>query len=125
MISVIIPFYNEKESLPILIESLVLELNWLKKEYEIVLVDDGSTDNLKLKIKNEKLQSKIKNLKLLEHKKRKGKGEALRTGVENSSGEILVFMDADLQDDPKDLPKFFEKIDQGYDFVNGYRVNRQ
>ena len=124
MISVIVPFYNEKESLPILIESLVLELNRLKKEYEIVLVDDGSDKNSKFKIQNSKLQVKIKNLKLLEHRKRKGKGEALRTGVENSSGEILVFMDADLQDDPKDLPKFFEKIDQGYDFVNGYRVNR-
>jgi len=76
MISVIVPFYNEKESLPILIESLVLELAWLKKEYEIVLVDDGSD-------KNSKLQLKIKNLKLLEHKKRKGKGKALRTGVEH------------------------------------------
>jgi glycosyltransferase involved in cell wall biosynthesis len=118
MISVIVPFYNEKESLPILIESLVLELDRLKKEYEIVLVDDGSD-------KNSKLQVKIKNLKLLEHRKRKGKGEALKTGVENSKGEILVFIDADLQDDPKDLPKFFEKIDQGYDFVNGYRVDRK
>jgi len=118
MISVIVPFYNEKESLPILIESLVLELARLKKEYEIVLVDDGSD-------KNSKLQLKIKNLKLLEHKKRKGKGEALKTGVENSSGKILVFMDADLQDDPRDLSKFFEKIDDGYDFVNGYRVNRR
>ena len=81
-------------------------------------MDDGSD-------KNSKLQLKIKNLKLLEHRKRKGKGEALKTGVENAKGEILVFMDADLQDDPKDLPKFFEKIDEGYDFVNGYRVNRR
>jgi glycosyltransferase involved in cell wall biosynthesis len=134
MISVIVPFYNEKESLPILIESLVLELDRLKKEYEIVLVDDGSDKNSKLKtsafakaaadrqISN--LHLKSKHFKILIHQKRKGKGEALKTGVENSKGEILVFMDADLQDDPKDLPKFFEKIDQGYDFVNGYRVNR-
>ena len=125
MISVIVPFYNEKESLPILLESLVLELNRLKKEYEIVLVDDGSDKNSKFKIHPLNRRAKFKNLKLSEHKKRKGKGEALKTGVENAKGEILVFMDADLQDDPKDLPKFFEKIDEGYDFVNGYRVNRQ
>jgi len=127
MISVIIPFYNEKESLPILIESLVLELNRLKKEYEIILVDDGSDDNYisKLKTQNSKVQLKSKNFKILIHKKRLGKGEALKTGVENSKGKILVFMDADLQDDPKDLVKFFKKIDEGYDFVNGYRVNRQ
>jgi glycosyltransferase involved in cell wall biosynthesis len=125
MISVIVPFYNEKESLPILIKSLVLELDRLKKEYEIVLVDDGSDKNSKFNIHPPNRRAKFKNLKLLEHKKRKGKGEALKTGVENAKGEILVFMDADLQDDPKDLPKFFEKIDEGYDFVNGYRVNRR
>jgi len=127
MISVIIPFYNEKESLPVLIESLVFELNRLKKEYEIILVDDGSDDNYisKLKTQNSKAQLKSKNFKILIHKKRLGKGEALKTGVENSKGKILVFMDADLQDDPKDLVKFFKKIDEGYDFVNGYRIKRQ
>jgi glycosyltransferase involved in cell wall biosynthesis len=134
MISVIIPFYNEVESLPILVEALVSQLNRLKKEYEIVLVDDGSTDNSISNLKTQmskpsqtwsKLQLKSKNFKILIHKKRKGKGEALKTGVENSSGEILVFMDADLQDDPKDLLKFLEKIDQGYDLVNGIRTKRQ
>jgi len=131
MISVIVPFYNEKESLPILIEQLVNELNKLKKEYEVVLVDDGSDDNSISNLKTQfsswrtKLQLKSKNFKILIHKKILGKGEALKTGIENSKGEILIFMDADLQDDPKDLPKFLKKIDRGYDFVNGYRVNRQ
>jgi len=128
MISVIIPFYNERESLPILVESLVLELNRLKKEYEIVLVDDGSNEDIS-NIKNQisKLQSKNKKeiIRLINHKKRKGKGEALKTGIENSKGEILVFMDADLQDDPKDLPKLLNKIEEGYDFVNGYRFKRK
>jgi len=136
MISVIIPFYNEKESLPILIRSLVLELDRLKEDYEILLVDDGSDDDYISELKSYVLdkvmtEKKFLNLnlkpekfKILIHKKRKGKGEALKTGVENAKGEILVFMDADLQDDPKDLPRFLEKINQGYDFVNGYRVNR-
>lgn len=110
MISIIIPFYNERENLPILVDLLVKELK--NKEYEILLVDDGSTDNFQT------------NIKLLKHKKRLGKGMALKTGIENSKGEIIVFMDADLQDDPADLEKFFRKIDEGNDFVNGIRINR-
>ena len=120
MISVIIPFYNEKENLPILIDKLTNQLDRLKKEYEILLVDDGSTD--KFKILN--LKSQI-NIKLINHKKRLGKGQALKTGVDNSTGDIIVFMDADLQDDPRDLSKFLKKIKEGYDFVNGIRVGRQ
>lgn len=113
MISIIIPFYNEKESLPILIDQLISQLDRLKKEYEIVLIDDGSDDAFASK------------LKVISHRKRFGKGQALKTGIENSSGDIIVFMDADLQDDPKDILKFLKKINEGYDFVNGIRVNRQ
>ena len=119
MISIIIPFYNEVESLPILIDRLVLECKKIGKEYEIILVDDGSCDAgvSKLKIKSEKF-------KVLKHKKRLGKGEALSTGIKNSSGDILVFMDADLQNDPADLPSLLAKINGGYDFVNGVRIGR-
>lgn len=120
MISVVIPFYNEKENLPILIDQLINRLNRIKKEYEIILVNDGSSDNYQLSIINYQ-----KNIKLISHRKRFGKGQALKTGIENSSGEIIVFMDADLQDDPKDIHKFLKKINEGYDFVNGIRTNRQ
>lgn len=119
MISIIIPFYNEKENLPILVDRLVKELK--NKDYELVLVNDGSNDNFKFEIFN--FYSKI-NFKFLNHKKKLGKGMALKTGVENSSGDTIVFMDADLQDDPTDLEKFFKKIDEEYDFVNGIRLNR-
>jgi glycosyltransferase involved in cell wall biosynthesis len=117
MISIIIPFYNEKENLPILVDLLVREL--MNKKYEIILVDDGSDD--KYQISNIKSQT---NLKLIKHKKRLGKGQALKTGIENSKGDTVVFMDADLQDDPSDLDKFLKKIDEGYDFVNGIRKGR-
>ncbi|MFH0979752.1 MAG: glycosyltransferase family 2 protein [Candidatus Roizmanbacteria bacterium] len=122
MISVIIPFYNERENLPLLINQLINQLDKLKKEYEIILVDDGSTDN---SISNLKSLMSNSNLKSLNHKKRLGKGQALKTGIENSEGDIIVFMDGDLQDDPKDLPKFIEKIDQGYEFINGIRIKRE
>src|SRR3989338_8597656 len=120
MISIIIPFYNEKESLPVLIDQLIDQMEKLKKECEVVLVDDGSSDNFQFSIFNFK-----SNIKLVKHKKRLGKGQALKTGIENSHGDIIIFMDADLQDDPKDIQKFLKKINEGYDFVNGIRTDRQ
>ncbi len=118
MISIIIPFYNEKENLPILIDQLINQLGRIKKEYEIVLVDDGSEE-----ISN--IKDQISNIRLVRHRKRLGKGAALKTGVENSSGDTIIFMDGDLQDDPKDIYKFLKEIDRGYDFVNGIRIDRQ
>ena len=121
MITIIIPFYNEAESIPVLVQYLNNQLNKLKKEFEIILINDGSSDNF-LPIKSGfNFRS---NVKLISHKKRLGKGEALKTGVENSSGETIVFMDGDLQDDPADLPRLLEKINEGYDFVNGIREKR-
>jgi glycosyltransferase involved in cell wall biosynthesis len=89
------------------------------KEYEVILVDDGS---------QEKFQSshfKSHNIHLFTHKKRMGKGEALRTGVRHAHGEVYVFMDGDLQDDPADLVKFTKKINEGADLVNGVREKRK
>ncbi len=128
MISIIIPFYNEEENLPILLNQLFNILKNIKREWEIVLTDDGSTDNSLPLIKYHISKLPIKNqkgIKIISHRKRLGKGQALNTGVENSKGEIIVFMDADLQDDPADLPKFLAKINQGYDLVNGVRIKRR
>lgn len=122
MISIIIPFYNEKENLPLLVNQLINQLDKLKKEYEIIFIDDGSTDDSILNLKS--LMSNP-NLKSVNHKKRLGKGQALKTGIENSLGDIIVFMDADLQDDARDLHKLLKKIEEGYDFVNGIREGRQ
>jgi len=127
MISVIIPFHNEEKNIPVLVKELSVVLQGLKREFEIVLVDDGSNDssisNLKSQISN--LNLKSENLKIIKHRKRFGKGEALKTGIDNSSGTVIIFMDGDLQDDPNDLNKFLKKIDKGYDFVNGVRKERK
>lgn len=101
--------------MPILIKDIGKELKG--KDYEIILVDDGSTDGYKNKTTDK--------VKIFTHKKRFGKGQALRTGIDNSSGETIVFMDGDLQDDPRDLAKMLKKIDEGYGFVNGVRVDRK
>ncbi len=118
MISVIIPFYNEKKNLSVLLDKLTREFKRLKKDFEIVLVDDGSDDGGSKTIKENA------EIRIIKHRKRFGKGQALKTGLDASSGDTIVFMDADLQNDPKDLPKMLERLDQGFDLVNGIRTPR-
>ncbi len=121
MISVIIPFHNEKENLPELLPSLKTELQKLGS-YEIILVDDGSLDSymdvLKPLLHHE-------TVKLVKMGRQMGKGRALNAGIKQAKGKYIVFMDADLQDDPADLQAFYKKIEDGYDLVNGYRHNRK
>jgi len=123
MISIIVPFNNEQENLPILYDEISSVLNSLKSEYEIIFVDDGSADESKKQI--EHIQKIHKSVHLLIHRKKFGKGEALSTGLLHAKGEIIIFMDGDLQDNPKDIPLFIDKINEGYDFVNGVRVDRK
>lgn len=122
MISVIIPFHNEGENLKSLIPAIFDEFEKIKDKFEIILIDDGSDDNFKSSIVNSKTKN---NLKILRHRKRLGKGQALKTGVEHASGEKIIFMDADWQDDPEDIYKFINKIEEGFDFVNGKRIKRE
>lgn len=122
MLSVIIPFYNEEKSLNILINRLIEALKKINEEYEIILVDDGSNDSSIRRLADKVLNKQVK---LISHKKKLGKGKALLTGFQESKGDVVAFMDADLQDDPSELPKFLEKINQGYDLVNGWRIERK
>ncbi|PIV08734.1 glycosyltransferase, partial [Candidatus Roizmanbacteria bacterium CG03_land_8_20_14_0_80_39_12] len=87
------------------------------KPFEVVLVDDGSEKKIQISNSN--------SIKLIEHKKRMGKGEALKTGMSHANGNIIIFMDGDLQDDPHDFPSFFAKLEDGYDLVNGIRSKRK
>lgn len=118
MISILVPFYNEAENLPILIKRLIEVIKKLDQNTEIILIDDGSTDDWK-----SKLGVMSNELRVIKHRKRLGKGQALLNGFKQSKGDIIVFIDADLQNDPEDLPKLLEKIDD-YDFVNGWRKDR-
>lgn len=119
MISILIPYYNEQKNIPVLLGEINAVMEKEDVEYEVILVDDGST---------EKLQPTTYNLPTsiyVEHKKRMGKGEALKTGLAEAKGDIVVFMDGDLQDDPTDIPHFLKKINEGYDLVNGIRAKRK
>ncbi|PIY68524.1 glycosyltransferase [Candidatus Roizmanbacteria bacterium CG_4_10_14_0_8_um_filter_39_9] len=123
MISIIIPFFNEEQNIVPLVKEIEGVMKPLNLGYEVIFVNDGSTDKSVSFVKKECEQSE--NIHLFGHKKRLGKGEALQTGITNSSGEIIIFMDGDLQDDPHDIPHFLKKIDEGALFVNGVRKIRK
>jgi len=118
MISIIIPFYNEKKNLPVLVGKLKSNLKKTGEDYEILLVDDGSDDQGHRQVEG------MDNVRLVRHRRQSGKGQALKSGLDESKGDIIVFMDADLQNDPKDLPAMVKKLEEGYDLVNGIRVGR-
>lgn len=122
MISVLIPFHNEEGNLPTLLSELSVALS--DTQYEIVLVNDGSTDNSKQVVVD--VQKKQTNLPLVlvSYHRRRGKGYALSRAIENAKGDIIIFMDGDGQDNPADIPLFLKKIADGYDVVNGWRKNR-
>ncbi len=122
-ISIILPAYNESESLPILHEKLKTVLDKTNREYEVIFIDDGSTDNSVEVL--EKIASKDSNVKVIELRRNFGQTPATSAGFDYSTGNIIVIMDSDLQNDPKDIPLLLEKIDEGYDVVSGWRKNRK
>ena len=121
-LSIIIPMYNEQESL----DSLFVELSGLfgqEAETEIIFINDGSSDNT-LNI----LESKIKNYptwSIINLYRNYGKSVALQAGFDNSKGKIIATMDADLQDNPKEIHHLIEELEKGYDVVSGWKKNRK
>lgn len=123
-ISLIIPVRDEAENLPILFLEIKKALNNLKADYEVIIIDDGSQDNSFEISKKELKKQKIKGL-VIQLLSAYGKGAALELGFKKASGDIFITLDADLQDDPKEIKKFLNKIDAGYDGVVGWRKKRK
>jgi glycosyltransferase involved in cell wall biosynthesis len=121
-LSVVIPVYNEEESIRLLYEKLKASLDLLQKEYEILFIDDGSTDRT-LSILEE-LQAKDKHLIALSLRRNFGQTAAFAAGFDFARGDIVVTMDGDLQNDPADIPKLIEKI-KDHDLVSGWRKKRK
>ena len=122
-VSIVIPFHNEAESLPTLIAGLAQAVNPLTRRCEVLLVDDCSTDNSAEIVRQAAQQ--LPWLRLLQLNERGGQTGAFRTGFAEATGEWIIRMDADLQDDPADLPAFLAKIDGGVDLVIGFRDERK
>jgi len=122
-LSVIIPIFNEQENIRPLVNKTMSVLKKLNKTWEIICVNDGSKDKTG-QILNQIAQNN-KEIKIIHFIRNFGQTAAIKAGVNNTLGKIIVLLDADLQNDPEDIPKLLQKINQGYDVVSGWRKNRK
>ncbi|RUM49073.1 MAG: glycosyltransferase [Hydrogenothermus sp.] len=122
-LSLVIPIYNEEENLPILYEKLKTVLEKLGKSYEIIFVNDGSTDKSWEIIKQ--LAEKDPNVIGVNFRRNYGQTAAMSAGFDVAKGDVIITMDGDLQNDPEDIPRLLEKMSEGYDIVSGWRKDRK
>ncbi|HPM76275.1 MAG TPA: glycosyltransferase family 2 protein [bacterium] len=122
-LSIVIPLFNEQDNLPPLHERLTAALGALGRTYELLFVDDGSIDQ-SFAVLQELHQKDPAHVRVLQFRGNFGKSAALAAGFKESRGEIVFTMDADLQDDPAEIPAFLEKLDEGYDLVSGWKKVR-
>jgi len=122
-VSVIIPLLNEKESLKELYQGLRMTLEGVGKPFELIFVDDGSEDGSFEEIA--RLSQSDPRVKAIQFRRNYGKSAALSVGFEAAQGEVVVTIDADLQDDPGEIPKLLSKLEEGYDLVSGWKRRRQ
>lgn len=123
-VSVVIPVYNEESSLKDLKDRLDEVLLQIGSPYQMVFVDDGSQDD-SFQILKKFTKMDPEHVKILALRGNFGQTPAIAAGIDHADGEVLVLMDADLQNDPRDIPLLLEKIEEGYDVVSGWRVNRR
>lgn len=122
-LSIIVPIYNEEGSIEKLYQEIKEVLNRVNFDYEIIAINDGSEDkSLEILIKIAQSDDKFK---VINFRRNYGQTAALSAGIDFSQGDILIPMDADLQNDPADIPQFLEKIEEGFDAVSGWRKNRK
>jgi glycosyltransferase involved in cell wall biosynthesis len=122
-LSIIIPAYNESQNLSELIPVVTDVLVKTGREYEIILIDDGSTDDT-VQVVNEMIRTDA-HIKMVEMLTNSGKANALQVGFHLAKGDIVITMDGDLQDDPLEIPRFVEQIENGYDLVAGWKKVRK
>lgn len=122
-LSILIPIYNEVENIPLLRRALLDVLGSLPHDFEIIMVNDGSTDGSTEAL--EKAATSDPRIKVIHFRRNFGQTAALMAAIDNASGDILIPMDGDLQNDPTDIPRLLAKLDEGYDVVSGWRKNRK
>jgi len=121
-LTILVPLFNEEGSLPELYENLNSVLREFKRSYEIIFIDDGSTDSSYKILEN--LFQTDNNVRVFQFRKNYGKSAALSCGFEHALGKYVITMDADLQDDPEGIPGLIEKIEDGYDLISGWKKKR-
>jgi glycosyltransferase involved in cell wall biosynthesis len=122
-VSIIVPLYNEEACVPHLLAELAAFVSGFQRKTEVILVDDGSRDQT-AKLVEEALPG-LPGFFLVRLRKNSGQTAAIAAGLEQAEGEVVVFMDGDLQNDPADIPRLLAKLDEGYDLVSGWRRDRK
>lgn len=123
-LSIVIPVYNEVESLALLHQSIHNALETASLDWEVIYVDDGSQDGSLAALEQIAAQDS-EHTCVVEFRRNFGQTAAIAAGIDHSRGDVIVLMDADLQNDPADIPMMLDYIEQGYDVVSGWRKNRQ
>ncbi len=123
MLSIVIPIFNEEENINILYTSIMEMLNKNNLIAEIIFVNDGSSDNSLKEL--EKISVKDDNIKIINFRRNYGQTAAMSAGIDHSSGDLIIPMDGDNQNDPNDIPRLINKINEGFDVVSGWRKDRK
>jgi glycosyltransferase involved in cell wall biosynthesis len=121
--SIVVPFFNEQENIPPLYMKLTEVMDSIGEPYELVFVDDGSRDNT-FKVLSE-IYEHDRRVNLVRLRRNFGQTSALKAGFDYARGEVIISMDGDLQHDPEEIPRFLEKIEEGFDLVSGWRYARR
>jgi glycosyltransferase involved in cell wall biosynthesis len=123
-LSLVIPVYNERENLPLLFDALYATMNSMQKSWEVIFVDDGSRDK-SLSVLKEYAEKDPQHIRVISFRRNFGQTAAIAAGLDYSQGEIIILLDADMQNDPADIPMMLAKLDEGYDLVSGWRKDRK
>lgn len=121
--SIVVPFFNEQENIPPLYMKLTEVMDGIGEPYELIFVDDGSKDNT-FKVLSD-IYEHDRRVNIVRLRRNFGQTAALKAGFDFARGEVIISMDGDLQHDPEEIPRFVEKIEEGYDLVSGWRYQRK
>ena len=123
-LSIVVPVFNEEDNLHLLFDSIKAALESLPRSWEVVFVDDGSYDN-SLNVLHELAEQDAGHVRVVSFRRNFGQTAAIVAGLDYAQGEIIVLLDADMQNDPADIPMMLDKLDEGYDLVSGWRKARK
>jgi glycosyltransferase involved in cell wall biosynthesis len=122
-LSVITPIFNEEKNIPILLDQLLKVLQTLQKSFEIIAINDGSRDGSLAELR--KQAALHPELKVIDFRRNYGQTAAIMAGIDHANGDVIVSIDADLQNDPQDIPNLLAKLEEGFDVVSGWRKDRK
>ena len=123
-LSLIVPVYNEEQNVPLLMEAICGSMQPLNRAWEVIFVDDGSRDG-SLEALTRLVEQYPEHVRVVVFRRNFGQTAAIAAGIDHSRGDIIILLDADLQNDPADIPMLLAKLDEGYDLVSGWRKDRQ